>query len=73
MAGVQRMRLTSHEQAAVRRYLLNGGFIMMDDFWSPEGWANVLAEMRGVFPDREPEEQSPRSSKDVGNALLGFR
>ena len=73
MAGVQRMRLTSREQAAIRRYLLNGGFIMMDDFWSPEGWANVLAEMRGVFPDREPEEQSPRSSKDVGNALLGFR
>jgi len=58
MAGVQRMRLSLAEQAALRRYLLNGGFVMMDDFWSPEGWANVLSEMRGVFPDQEPVELS---------------
>jgi len=58
MAGVQRMTLSRPEQAALRRYLLNGGFVMMDDFWSPEGWANVLGEMRGVFPDREPKELS---------------
>ena len=31
---------------------------MMDDFWQPEGWARVLSEMRGVFPDREPMELS---------------
>ena len=58
MAGVQRMRLSLPEQAALRRYLLNGGFVMMDDFWSPEGWANVLSEMRGVLPDQEPRELS---------------
>jgi len=58
MAGVQRMTLSGPEQAALRRYLLNGGFVMMDDFWSPDGWANVLAEMRGVFPDQEPVELS---------------
>jgi hypothetical protein len=58
MAGVQRMTLSRPEQAALRRYLLNGGFVMMDDFWSPEGWANVLREMRGVFPDRDPQELS---------------
>ena len=29
---------------------------MMDDFWSPAGWANVLREMNGVFPDRKPTE-----------------
>jgi hypothetical protein len=58
MAGVQRMTLSRPEQAALREYLLNGGFVMMDDFWSPEGWANVLGEMRGVFPDREPKELS---------------
>ncbi len=58
MAGVQRITLSRDEQVALRRYLLNGGFVMMDDFWSPEGWANVLGEMRRVFPDREPEELS---------------
>ncbi|MHC4582874.1 MAG: DUF4159 domain-containing protein [Planctomycetota bacterium] len=58
MAGVQRMMLSASEQDALRRYLLNGGFVMMDDFWSPEGWANVLAEMRSVLPDQEPVELS---------------
>ena len=58
MAGVQRMTFSLPEQAALRRYLLNGGFVMMDDFWSPDGWANVLGEMRGVFPDQEPVELS---------------
>ena len=58
MAGVQYMRLSRPEQNALRRYLQGGGFVMMDDFWSPEGWANVLSQMRGVLPDREPRELS---------------
>jgi hypothetical protein len=56
MSGVQRMVLRSDEQAAMRKYLLNGGFVMMSDFWNPIGWANVLTQMRSVFPDREPVE-----------------
>jgi Domain of unknown function (DUF4159) len=58
MAGVQSIRLSQQERAILRRYLLNGGFIMMDDFWADEGWANVRREMNGVFPDREPTELS---------------
>lgn len=58
MAGVQRVMFSREEKSALRRYLLNGGFLMMDDFWAPEGWENVLQEMRGVFPDREPRELS---------------
>lgn len=58
MAGVQRMVLSRDEQIALRRYLLNGGFVMMDDFWAPAGWDNVYSEMQGVFPDREPVELS---------------
>jgi hypothetical protein len=58
MSGVTWMILSQAEQAALRKYLLNGGFIMIDDFWTPEGWANVLGNMRGVFPDQEPVELS---------------
>jgi hypothetical protein len=44
----------SDEEAAIlRRYLLNGGFLMFDDFWGEEQW-DVLAEaMTKVFPDRK--------------------
>ncbi len=58
MTGVGKISLSQQEQSALRRYLLNGGFVMLDDFWQPEGWAHVLSEMRGVFPDREPKELS---------------
>ena len=44
------------EVVALRRYLLNGGFLMVDDFWGDEEWNNFAAEIRRVFPDRAPEE-----------------
>jgi hypothetical protein len=58
MAGVQTMTLSRPEQLALRRYLLNGGFVMMDDFWAVNGRDNVLRQMRSVFPNREPRELS---------------
>ena len=56
MAGVQTMVLSQTERESLRRYLLNGGFLMMDDFWGTAAWANVQREMRKVFPDRQPQE-----------------
>jgi hypothetical protein len=37
---------------ALRKYLLNGGFLMFDDFWGEMAWKNVADEMKRVFPDR---------------------
>ncbi|MCC6235334.1 MAG: DUF4159 domain-containing protein [Verrucomicrobiales bacterium] len=45
--------LDEHEVLALRRYLLNGGFLMLDDFWGEAAWENVARVMREVFPDRE--------------------
>jgi hypothetical protein len=56
MAGVQTIELVPREAASLRKYLLNGGFLMMDDFWSPSGWRHVSNEMQQVFPDRQPRE-----------------
>ena len=44
------------EVESLRRYLLAGGFLMVDDFWGEAEWANFAHEMRRVFPDREPVE-----------------
>jgi hypothetical protein len=48
-------RLTFSEQEAeiLRRYLLNGGFLMLDDFWGEREWKNFHEELKMVFPDRE--------------------
>ncbi len=44
------------EVIALRRYLLRGGFLMVDDFWGDEELANFTSEIQRVFPDRKPEE-----------------
>ena len=44
------------EVAALRKYLLNGGFLMVDDFWGDYQWENFYREIKRVFPEREPEE-----------------
>lgn len=44
------------EVTALRRYLLNGGFLMVDDFWGEREWDNFAREMKRVFPDREPKD-----------------
>jgi len=51
-------RLVFSEQEAdmLRRYLLNGGFLMFDDFWGIREWTNFVSEIKKVFPDRPIED-----------------
>jgi hypothetical protein len=44
------------EVKALREYLLNGGFLMVDDFWGEAEWYNFYYEIKRVFPEREPVE-----------------
>ena len=50
------LEFTEDEVKALRRYLLNGGFLMVDDFWGEAEWDNFHYEIKRVFPDREPVE-----------------
>jgi hypothetical protein len=44
----------SDEQAKVMRdYMLNGGFIMVDDFWGDDEWEGFYAAFKQIWPDRE--------------------
>jgi hypothetical protein len=56
MSNVQGMYLSPNEALGMQKYLLNGGFLMADDFWTPAAWRHVKQEMEKVFPDREPRE-----------------
>lgn len=44
------------EVEALRRYCLNGGFLMVDDFWGDLEWMNFYRQIKRVFPEREPVE-----------------
>jgi len=51
-----RLTFTDEEVPILRRYLLNGGFLMCDDFWGDKDWENFSEELKRVFPDREAAE-----------------
>ena len=53
-----RLEFTETEVAALRKYLLNGGFLMVDDFWGDFEYQNFYDEIKRVFPEpqREPQE-----------------
>ena len=44
--------LTDAQAAAMREYLLRGGFFMCDDFHGTDEWNVFVAGMEKVFPDR---------------------
>ena len=50
------LEFTEDEVVALRQYLLNGGFLMVDDFWGDYEWENFYEQIKRVFPDREPQE-----------------
>jgi hypothetical protein len=50
------LMFSEDEVVALRRYLLNGGFMMVDDFWGEDEYQNFYEQIKRVFPDREPTE-----------------
>jgi len=45
--------LSPVEEKNLRRYLLNGGFLMADDFWGSWQWDTFAEAIQGAFPDRK--------------------
>jgi hypothetical protein len=54
MNGVGSLQFSQSEADALRRHLLHGGFLMVDDFWGEEEWERMQEQMHMVFPDRRP-------------------
>ena len=81
-----RMVLTDEEVVALRKYLLNGGFLMADDFWGEVQWDNFARQLKRAFPDREFTElpmehpifhcvfdlQMPKNKLQVPNIRTGM-
>lgn len=44
--------LMDEEIKILRDHLMNGGFLMIDDFWGQDEWENTRDQMMKVFPDR---------------------
>jgi hypothetical protein len=50
------MELSQEDAAALREYLLRGGFLILDDFWGEYEWYNVQEQVRKIFPEHSIQE-----------------
>ncbi len=53
------MQLQQTEVAALREYLLAGGFLLIDDSWGSWAWENLQIQLGQVFPERAIVEIPP--------------
>jgi hypothetical protein len=53
MVEVGNLELSDVEATRLREYLLRGGFLLVDDFWEEDEWANWVYELNKVFPDKD--------------------
>jgi hypothetical protein len=49
---------TEAEAEALRRHLMNGGFLMVDEFWGTLQWDHFYQQIKRVLPEYEPRELS---------------
>ncbi len=56
MVEVGSLELRDEEVPILRKYLLNGGFLMVDDFWGEFQYDGFYQQLKRVFPEREPVE-----------------
>jgi hypothetical protein len=54
MLEVGDLEFSEEEVACLKRYLLNGGFLMVDDHWGEDEYENFHQQIKRVFPDKEP-------------------
>ena|SRR5579862_5145308 len=47
------LALKDEEVPVLRKYLLNGGVLMADDFWGQKQWDNFEKNIKKVLPERE--------------------
>lgn len=46
------LSFSEEEVLAMRKYLENGGFLLLDDFWGEDEWENCEAVLKQVLPEK---------------------
>ena len=73
MSDVGTMRMNTDEVERLRKFLKQGGFLWVDDFWGSFGWEMWVQEISKVFPPGEyPIEDIP-ADHTLFNALYNVR
>jgi hypothetical protein len=65
------MHLDDEEISAVRRFLLNGGALFVNDFWGSDEWNGFAAQIKKVLPNRDWTELT--TDHPVFNCVYNLR
>ncbi len=68
-----RLSFSEEEVVALRRYLLNGGFLMVDDFWGDDEYQNFYDEIKRVFPEPAQEPQELDVTHEIFRAVYPLK
>lgn len=55
----QNMVINDEQARLLRDFMLNGGFILIDDFWGGDEWRQFEPSLSRIWPDRECVELKP--------------
>jgi hypothetical protein len=64
---------TDEEAQALRKYLLNGGFLMVDDFWGDYEYENFYNEIRKVFPEDKYDPKELDVDHEIFNIVYRLK
>lgn len=53
------MNISDEQARLLREYMLNGGFILLDDFWGADEWRIFSTTLKRIWPDRAPVDLKP--------------
>ena len=53
------MDISDEQAQLLREYMLNGGFVLVDDFWGGDEWRDFSSTLKRIWPDREPVDLKP--------------
>ena len=53
MLEVGHIGLNDEQALTMRNYMLNGGFIWVDDFWGTDAWDTFEQALKQIWPDRQ--------------------
>lgn len=73
MVEVGRLMLEEKEIPILRRYLLNGGVLMADDFWGQKQWDNFEYWIKRALPEGQYEFQELEMSHPIFHCVFDLK
>ncbi len=67
------MALSDDDVKVLHDYLMNGGFLMAEDFWGDSMWQFVQQQFKRIFPDQDLADQELPLAHPIFHVVFDFK